>query len=432
MCKEWRSKVTDDVKLVVDGDTLLYNAASANQNKTFHVYLKDTGEEFFKEKNVEVTETVCTNPYVLGAFYNGSEEPIYEKRNTGKFINKHFSNKTEFKGLTRKTISGWLGEHNQERIAQGKEPYSVDDFRFEETFEPNNINFAYSNFDRKLKEIKDYLGIQEAIILVGSGECHRHGIDMPVDPSQPDNPLRGRYKGRRDAPKPLQLEEVKQYVIKKYNAVEITGIECDDALNIHLYKSHLHYVKTGKHFYVGVSVDKDQAGFPGMIYNYMKDNDKKWKHPYPYLITGLGELHIEDNGDIKGTGHLWRLTQLLIGDLECDGFSPTRYLGIRYGKKSAYDALHNCKTLKEACEVCVAQYWKWFPSGEVTFTSWRGYEVTLTTWEWMDRIWTMLYMLKSRDDQTTFTSILDHLGVPYKTNPNVEEPNKNETEEENL
>ncbi len=431
MCKEWQSKVTDDVKLVVDADTIIYNAASANQTKTFHVYLKETGEEFFKEKNVEVTETVCTNSHVLGAFYNGNEEPTYEKRGTNKFINKYFSNKTEFKGTKRKIIEGWLGLHNFDRQQEGKEPYSVEDFRFEETFEPNNIRFAYSNFDNKLKDIKNYLGIQEAVILVGSGECHRHLLEMPIDPTQPDNPLRGRYKGRRESPKPLQLEEVKQYVIKKYNAEDIRGIECDDALNIYLYKSHLNYVKTGKHFYVGVSVDKDQAGFSCMNFNYMKNNDKKWKHPYPYLITGLGELHIESNGEVKGTGHLWRLTQLLVGDLECDGFSPTRYLGIKYGKKSAYDALHDCKTLKEACEVCVAQYWKWFPSGEVKFQSWSGKSITLTTWGWMDRIYTMLYMLKSRDDRTSFTGILDQLGVHYKTNPNLD-TTKEDNKEENL
>jgi len=133
---------------------------------------------------------------------------------------------------------------------------------------------------------------------------------------------------------------------------------------------------------------------------------------------------------VKGTGHLWRLTQLLVGDLECDGFSPTRYLGIKYGKKSAYDALHNCKTLKEACEVCVKQYWKWFPSGEVKFQSWSGKSITLTTWGWMDRIYTMLYMLKSRDDTTVFTGILDQLGVHYKTNPNLDETNKKDTKEE--
>ena len=83
---DWRELITDDCKLVFDLDLPCYNAAAANEDKIFKVFLKETGEEFFKEKDVELFETVCINPETLGAFYNGNEETIYEKRSTGKFI----------------------------------------------------------------------------------------------------------------------------------------------------------------------------------------------------------------------------------------------------------------------------------------------------------------------------------------------------------
>ena len=47
-------------------------------------------------------------------------------------VEKEFKNKTEFLGRSKKTIGGWLGERNQERIKDGLEPFSVDDFEIQQ------------------------------------------------------------------------------------------------------------------------------------------------------------------------------------------------------------------------------------------------------------------------------------------------------------
>ena len=426
---DWKELITDDCKLVFDLDLPCYNAAASNEDKIFKVFLKETGEELFKEKNVEVMETVCTNSYVLGAFYNGNEEPIYEKRSTGKIINKRFKNKTDFLGRTRKTISGWLGEHNKEREAEGKEPYTREDFLYETEQVAKPVAFAIKTLKDKIQSIADYLGIHDHIYIIGSGDCHRSGYNLPMNPKYPDDPSRGRYKGNRnDMQRPLLLQEVRSYAENILGAEHVKGIESDDRINFYGWESHLHYLRTGKHKYILVSLDKDNNSYESLLMNYQREKDT-YKYPYPILINGYGSLFKDEKGKVRGYGHSFRLLQTLIGD-STDGFSPTANLGIKYGEKQAYKLLKDCKNLKEGCEAVVSQYWKWFPSGEVTFTSWRGHEVTLTTWEWMNTIYLCAYMLKSRDDKTTFTSILDHLGVPYKTNPNVNEPNKNETEEE--
>jgi hypothetical protein len=434
ICKNWRDIVTDDVKLIIDADTFIYTSASANTTKVFKVFLKETGKEFFKAENVEQFETVCTNSSVLGAFYNGDEKPIYEKRSTGKFINERFKNITEFKGRKKKTIEGWLGEHNLQRESEGKEPYKVEDFEFDEELIPNEIHFAYGNFNRKIQEVKDYLGVQEAVILVGTTDCHRHKLEMPLNPRHKDSPEMGRYKGSRVAKRPPQLGAVRDYVLKKDESERITGIEADDALNIYMYESHKHYKRYGTHKYIGISIDKDSMSHEGLIFNFMKDNSGNWKHPHPYLITGLGELYLNKKGSVKGYGYLFKGFQILAGD-SCDTYSPTKYLGISFGDKSAYNLLKGCKSLKEMCEVIVAQYYRWFPDNEVKFTSWSGKEITMTTYEWLNQMYVMVAMLRERDKIPVFTDILDSLGVPYKTNPNVEEPdvdepNKNITEEE--
>lgn len=39
--------------------------------------------------------------------------------------------------------------------------------------------------------------------------------------------------------------------------------------------------------------------------------------------------------------------------------------------------------------------------------------MVLTWYEWADTIWTCAYMLKSYKDTTTFTGVMDKLGVEY-------------------
>ncbi len=429
ICKNWRSIVTDDVKLVIDVDTFIFTAASSNTDKIFKVILKSTGEEFFKEKNVEQFETICTNSHVLGAFYNGDEAPKYEKRSTGKYENKRFKNKTEFKGRTKKTISGWLGEHNLEREAEGKEPYSVDDFEFEEELIPNEVHFAYGNFNRKIQEVKDYLGIQDAILLVGVGESHRSNIELPINPNYPEFPERGKYKGMRLSQKPPNLDLVQNYVIDKQGGIAISGIEADDALNGYMYESHLHYKRTGYHKYIGVSIDKDSRSFNSLIFDFTKSGDT-WKYPDLLLVDGLGELYLNDKGAVKGDGYLHFMHQMCAGD-DCDNYHMSKYMGISFGPKASYNLLKDCKTVKEACEAVVAQYYRIFPDNVVSFKSWSGKTITMTTYEWLNTMFQLVYMLKSRDDKTVFTDVLDSLGVHYKTNPNLDEPNKIDDKQEN-
>jgi hypothetical protein len=423
---DWKELITDDCKLVFDLDLPCYNAAASNEDKIFKVFLKETGEELFKEKDVEVMETVCINTETLGAFYNGNEEPIYEKRNTGKFINKRFKNKTDFLGRTRKTISGWLGEHNKEREAKGKEPYTRDDFLYETEQIAKPVSFAIKTLKDKIQSIADYLCIHDHIYLIGSGENHRHKLDLPMDPRYPDDPSRGQYKANRtDMKRPLLLEDVRAYAENVLRAEHVKGIEADDRINFFGWESHLHYKRTGLHKYILVSLDKDNCSYDSLLFNYQRTEDKKaYKYPHPILIDGYGSLFEDEKGKVRGYGYSFRLLQILIGD-STDGFSPTANLGIKYGEKSAYDVLKDCKTLKEGCDAVVKQYWKWFPSGKVSFTSWTGKDVTMEVYEWINTIYACAYMLKSRDDTTKFTDILDSLGVEYKTNPN-------KPEEENL
>jgi hypothetical protein len=412
----WRDIVTEDVTLVWDFDTPCFAAASAAEEKITKFTHKDTGEEFFKEKDSPVMERFCVNPETTVQGYVGKDWPKYDKRPTGKVENIRFKHKTEFWG-GKKVIGGYLGDINTTREAKKEFPYTRGDFHMEESYGVGVMAHAINNLKGSVKRVEGYLGISRHIFLVGKGDCHRHLLDMPVDPKHLDNPLRGKYKGRRgESRRPELLDQVKDYAVSGLNARLIEGIEVDDEINFYGWESHLHYKKTGKHKYILLSIDKDQRGFNCLVFDFNKNpKTKDWIHPHPYLIDGLGSLRRKDGrvkGKVKGEGQLWALTQLLIGDLETDGFSPTRYLGIPYGDGKAFELLHDVTDVRDGFTKVCQQYADWFPEG-VHFTSWSGKEVSMTWLQWANRIWTMLYMLKSREDKTTLTSILDKLGVDY-------------------
>jgi 5'-3' exonuclease len=71
------------------------------------------------------------------------------------------------------------------------------------------------------------------------------------------------YKGnRKDAPKPKHLGALKEH-LKRLGAVEVQGIEADDAVAIELYNKGI------EHYWI-VHTDKDLNQLPGWHYNPMK------------------------------------------------------------------------------------------------------------------------------------------------------------------
>lgn len=416
--QNWRDYVTDDVTLIFDLDSPCYMSASAYEKVELQIIHKESGRELFKEKNVEVQESVCVNPHTLEVDYMGDERPRYIRQGTGQFVNVRFKNRTEFWGRTKKVPSGWLGNLNNKREAEGKPQFSREDFEMTEIRTADDVSFAINSLKMKIQNIKDYLQIDRSIYLIGSGDSHRDVLELPANTDK--DPICSKYKGDRVyTPRPILLKDVRQYAVNFLGAKDIKGVEADDVLNMYGFESHKHYKSTGKHKYILVTIDKDQRGFNCMLFNPFKTDDKEWKHPYPIIIDGFGKIDLVD-GEVKGCGQLWLLTQMLIGDAT-DGYGPTRNMGISFGDVSAYKVLSGCKTIKEAVEAVAKQYLTWYPNG-VQFKSWTGKDVNIPWWEWADTMWSCAYMLKNRDDKTSFTGVMKSLKMDYE-NMKLEESN---------
>lgn len=411
MNPEWKDYIDENTTLVFDLDSPCFAAASMQNTSVMTVIHKVSGREVFKHKDQKEFTKECANPETLEPDYTGNDKPRYVETPTGKLINVRFKNKTDFWGRTKIKVTGWLGDLNAKREVEGKSTYTREDFELSFKEEAGDIAYAIGSLKRMVQEVKDYLGVDKAIHLIGEGENHRHSLLLPVNPNKPDNPLEGRYKGNRQGPKPALLKDVRKYAVNVMGAEDVSGnnIEVDDKFNFYMHKSHQHFLKTGKHLYIGVAQDKDALSFNGLIFNYYKDKtDHKWKHPYPYLVNGLGELDLKD-GEVKGKGVLWLMTQCLCGDA-ADNYYPTRHAKIPFGDKDCYTLLHGCKTPKEAVQLTYDKYHEWYPEC-VRFTAWNGEEVDITAMQWLETIWACAYMLKAPSDKTTFKNLMDYVGV---------------------
>ena len=87
------------------------------------------------------------------------------------------------------------------------------------------------------------------------------------------------YKGnRKDMKRPKHLEELKKH-IKRLGAVEVEGIEADDAVAIELFKDPEKYII--------VHVDKDLDQLPGVHYNPVKDLSTQSLNLKDTITSGL-------------------------------------------------------------------------------------------------------------------------------------------------
>lgn len=230
--------------------------------------------------------------------------------------------------------------------------YVPDDYTIEDCQEINpDMNYGYL-LSNQVKSITEQLWPDKVEIYLDGGNNFRSDLPLPT-----------KYKSSRSIQlTPLLRKSCKDYLVRKHGAVLIGGCEVDDAVIFKGYK----YLSEGHDVIVATS-DKDASSYTGLkLFNFTTDN------PEVVEIPSLGKLWIDDKGKVRGVGHLWYCTQLMIGD-SVDAFKPTELCKVKYGEKSAYKALKDCTTEKEALDIVIKQYRAWYPE-PITYVDWSGKE----------------------------------------------------------
>ena len=307
---------------------------------------------------------------------------------------KIFKTKTEFKGRGTKTLGGWLGKTNDERIEKQLEPFPLEDFTIEEDREVGKAHFAYPRVDAMIKNILHKCGTEQYILYLGEGENMRH-------PKATINPYKG---NRQDLIKPLKLKEVRDYMVESHGAINIlpcpdhSNYEADDWVSIMAYTDDK---------YIQVSTDKDSPQTEGWILN-----PDKMEEPFYIPRDGVGKVWTDSSGKVRAYGLKSFCLQWITSD-NVDNIKPRSLCSAKFGEKKALALLDPSETAEELIEACLKKYIEWYPK-PVNYKHWDTQEDLVGTWETIsDEMGILLWMLREEDDWFSIERLCERYKVDY-------------------
>lgn len=203
-----------------------------------------------------------------------------------------------------------------------------------------------------------------------------------------------KYKGSRDGLlRPLLLNDVREYIVKKYGAEVVEGLESDDWVTIDAYRDKSKVV---------VSSDKDSRGTECLVYNPFSGEGIQ-------DCSGYGSLYLNSKGEVKGHGRQWFYFQLA-GD-SADNYKANCFSDLDFGDKSMYKVLKDCKNDRESLQAVSEAFQLMYPAPK-TVIGWREDEITID-WKYvLNEMWSMAHMLrKPEGDYIVGTDIMKKLGV---------------------
>lgn len=344
--------MSEDI-LVFDADSIAYKAAAANEAKTITT------------QHIE------------------------------KGVIEHWDNRTAFRAYIKDT------------------PHTEDMYTITDVQEPRHSSYGKSLIREMIKGYHNRTGVSKGEIYIGGEGNFRELIPLPMTHVATcgkwagKSKLGGKYKeNREDTIRPVQLKELRAYMIGELEAIVINGMEVDDKGSIRAYEGF----KAGKGRVIQVAEDKDALQCTGWLFNPQKMTK-------PVLIKGFGELHKEGKG-IKGTGRLWLYYQALYGDSVdnyhgCDLWKIQQDKAgksVTFGEVAAYNILKDAKTDKEALQALYNQYLSWYPE-PVVYMDHTGLIQTKTAVEIMQMYFDCAFMLRWEGDGINVAELLDKLGI---------------------
>jgi len=325
------------VTAVFDFDIFAYRAASAGEKRTIKAYHPITGDEF-------LTNT-----------------------------------RTELYGHWIKKEGGLLAEFNKKNNTD----YKADELVITDIQTPEPVQNVLHTTKMMVESVLYYLKTNKFNGYLGKGDSWRVERSTLL-----------RYKGnRQDSLRPLLLNDVRDYIVKKYGAVVVEGLESDDWVTIDAYRDKSKVVVTS---------DKDARGTDCLVYNPFTQDDV-------IDCSGFGSLYLNNKGEVKGTGRLWLLMQTASLDV-ADNYRANCFSDTAWGEKSAYKMLKDCKNDKEAFRALKDIYQLLYPSPKVV-KGWRGNDIEID-WKYVvNEVFDMAKMLRWEGDYIVATEVMEKLGV---------------------
>lgn len=334
----------EKLKLIIDSDYIRYAAGFASEKRKIKVVHQTTGDEYI------------------------------------------FSNRTEFYGRGKAKDKGWIAEQNAERDS----PLLASEFDIYDIQIPEPIENALNTAKRMFEGILETFETRNYIAYYGKGDSFRVDRSTIIQ-----------YKGNREGTlRPIRIEEITEYLVKKFGMIPCIGLEADDWCNIEGQKPNT----------VVTSIDKDTGGCPVLWYNPNKPEDG--------IVNGrqFGKIWVEEkskgNKEVRGYGRKFFYYQVAYGD-DVDNYRANSATDKEWGKLGAFDILEGCKNDRESLQALVNIYKTLYPTPH-KIVGWKGETITIDWLYVMQENWDMAHMWRNPDsDYIDVKQVLDKLKVEY-------------------
>lgn len=295
---------------------------------------------------------------------------------------KSFDSRQEFYGHYIKKSGGWLGDHNKSRLTKGLEPLVSEDFSIEDKVEVYPLKNCLHTAKQSVPGLLELTGADDYICYLGEGDSFR---------VQESSVLK--YKGTesRQQEKPFHMESIVKYFVKKFDAEIVTDIEADDKVVMECFKRPDRFI---------IGEDKDYYGQPVKFFNVRK--------PEEGIIDCdcFGKLWIDDKNKVRGYGRMFLYFQWASGDAVDNFKANSANKKKKWGEKSAFKRLVDCKDDVQAIKSVIDIYKEIYP-GEVKFTHWRSGKDIITDWKYVaNENFIMARMLRFEGDKVDCMKLL--------------------------
>jgi hypothetical protein len=301
-----------------------------------------------------------------------------EKRS---IIAKHIKSGREKIFKTRTELKAFLKEKD---IEYKEEAYEIEDVQT-----AASVRFALRNVKSIIASLTEHTWADRVELYLGTGKTFRNALALPTP-----------YKDNRDdLLKPLQLADIRKYMQVKHKAQMIKGIETDDMITIRAYEE----LAKGNYPII-CSADKDAQQSQGIeVLDFTKD---VWQGK---VIPVIGSLWKEKTS-YKGDGLKFLAFQVLAGD-SADTYKGYELSNVKYGPAKAMKALEQASTEKEILEVVISEFKRLYPE-PFDYTDCHNVEHKEADWfDMLEMYWTLAYMKRSMDDDSSFIQFAAERGV---------------------
>lgn len=361
---EFPKYLKKDKVVIFDADIIAFKVASVCEFKYKFVH-NETGKEHwaksiteFEEGLLEAKASISAKIMKLANANTGIPPDNWPKADTLRMtkLRRQLQNCPEFEDF--------------ERFDEQKaEPFS----------------YCAKTLDDAVGRVLDRLGCNKYEMYIGGGENFRSKIPLPLE-----------YKvsARKDGVRPIHLAAAKEYLMMKYGAIKVKGIEADDIVQMRSYQLSGEKIKS----YV-YSNDKDRLqGWYGGWYN--PDSDTVMT-----LDSKLGEI----TRSSKGSGLKWLLFQVSQGD-KTDGYSPKEWYSRRYGQVGFFNDFNECDSIASFLQKWVDIHKEKLPE-IYEWDTWDGRHVVSNWLGIMEMMFSCAYMRLEINDPTTLKSLCESYGV---------------------